>query len=441
MLKRTIRQSSALVAAGQVTARVLVREAIDNALNKQSLNAIAAMEPERALRAADLRDQETAAGISRGPLHGIPLTVKDLFNVNGLPTAAGTQAPLPPFGKSAAVARLEAAGAIILAKTNMHEVALGLTGENEWTGDVRNPHDPERQAGGSSSGSAVAVAAGIGLASLGTDTGGSIRAPAALCGITGFKPTHGLIPLEGALPLSPTCDHAGPLALDVADARLLTEVLAACSLGSEPLKEPRIGVPRAYLEGRLTPAVRLAFENLLERMRTAGARLVDVSIEDIDLTQRAYTPLVRAEAAFAHRAALADAPEGFSGPVRAALESGARMLASDYLEARENRLQVCEGLRAMFQTHRVEALLLPATPSEAVRRGETIIQLDSGPVLHRDAQLALTAPFSMAGTPAAAIPFGKVNGLPVGVQLVCAWGEDARALSLGSWLENVLAER
>ncbi len=289
-------------------------------------------------------------------------------------------------------------------------------------------------------GSAVAVAAGIGLASLGTDTGGSIRAPAALCGITGFKPTHGYVPLDGALPLSPTCDHAGPLALDVADARILTEVLAARAFPAVRVEAPRLAVPRSYLDGRLTPGLRAAFGNLLERVRDAGAELFDVDVEDLELTQDAYTPLVRAEAAFVHRNALRDAPEGFSAPVRKALEGGARMLAIEYLEAQATRSRVCEGVRAAFAASGADALILPATPSEAVRRGGSLVELESGPTLHRDAQLALTAPFSMAGTPAAAVPFGQVNDLPVGVQLVSSWGEDARALNVAEWLEHLLRD-
>ena len=320
----------------------------------------------------------------------------------------------------------------------MHEIALGLTGENACTGDVRNPHDPERQSGGSSSGSAVAVAAGIGLASLGTDTGGSLRVPAALCGITAFKPTHGLMPLDGALPLSPTCDHAGPLARNVADARLLTEVLTGRGHSLSELHSPRLAVPKAYMDGRLTPAMRDAFEAMLLRLQACGAVITSIAVEDLDLTHQAYTPLVRAEAAFVHRAVLAEAPEDFSPPMRKVLEQGTAMLASEYLEARARRRQVIESLGRAFDGSRFDAMVLPTTPGPALRRGQTIIELETGSALHRDAQLALTAPFSMAGVPVAAIPFGQIDRLPLGLQLVTPWGEDALALNLASWAECVL---
>ena len=422
--------------SGQATAEELLLQALDQAQAHQNLNALALLEPQAALDTARERDRELLKGRPPGSLHGIPITVKDLFAVPGMATRAGTRAPVPPLGTSTAVGRLLEAGAVILGKANMHEVALGLTGENVWTGDVGNPHDPDRQAGGSSSGSGVAVAVGIGLASLGTDTGGSIRVPAALCGIVGFKPTHGLVPLDGALPLSPTCDHAGPLTRCIRDARLLTEVLAGQRLPTTELDRPTFGIPFGYLKGRLTRRMRDAFEELLGLLEGAGARLKPVEVADLSLTADVYTPLVRAEAAYVHRRALREAPDGFSAPVRRALESGAAMSVQDYLEARALRRRVIAGLDRALASGGINALLLPATPSGALRRGETMVELEDGPAPHRDAQLALTAPFSLAGVPVAAVPFGSIGGLPVGVQVITPRGEDGRALDLAEWLER-----
>ncbi len=170
----TIQDAKAAFDAGQVTAEVLVLQALDAISKHHFLNAIAELDLEHALKTARERDREQAAGVRRGPLHGIPITVKDLFEVQGFSTRAGTRSQLEALGPSTAVARLQDAGAIVIAKANMHEIALGLTGENEWTGDVENPHDTERQSGGSSSGSAVCVAVGAGLASLGTDADRSV---------------------------------------------------------------------------------------------------------------------------------------------------------------------------------------------------------------------------------------------------------------------------
>lgn len=423
-----------------MTAEALVQQALDAMSEHASLNAIAEIRSEQALGIARALDAKQGAGVWLGPLHGIPITVKDLFDVQGFPTHAGTRAPLPALGSSTAVARLQDAGAIIVATANMHEIALGLTGENSSTGDVKNSHGTDRQSGGSSSGSAVAVSAGMGLASLGTDTGGSLRVPAALCGITAFKPTHGLVPLDGALPLSPTCDHAGPLARDVADARLLTEVLTGQTYTFVELRSPRIAVPKTYLDGRLTPAMRDAFEEMLLRLAAAGAVMTVIEVENLDLTKQAYTPLVRAEAAFVHREALANAPELFSPSARQALEEGAVISASEYLVARATRRRVMEGLRLAFEGAKFDGLVLPTTPGPALTRGQTTIELESGSALHRDAQLALTAPFSMAGVPVVSIPFGRLDRLPVGLQLVTLTGQDALALNLATWAERVLAE-
>ena len=431
----TIETAQAALSARRVTAEALVLQALTAAEDHQCFNAVAELGSEQALDTAREQDREQAAGVRRGPLHGIPITVKDLFEVQGFLTRGGTHAQLPALGTSTAVARLQDAGAIVIGKTNMHEIALGLTGENEWTGDVKNPHDGDRQSGGSSSGSAVAVAVGAGFASLGTDTGGSVRVPAALCGITGFKPTHGLVPLDGALPLSPTCDHAGPLTRTVADARLMTEVLTGLKLPFLELQKPRFGVPSAYLAGRLTTKMCEAFERMLVQLEAAGAVVTPIVLPDLELTHRAYTPLVLAEAADVHRSVLAVSPGDFSATVRKALEAGAAMLAAEYFQARALRRRVVQGLRQSFEAATFDALILPTTPSTALRRGETIVDLETGPAFYRDAQLALTAPFSMAGVPVAAIPFGKIDGLPVGVQIVTCWRKDALALNLASWVE------
>ena len=223
------------------------------------LNAIAWVDWEQAALQADEAEAEVKAlgaqALSARTLQGVFISVKDLFNLDGAVTRAGSRAALPDIGgQSEVVNRLRAAGAIVFAKTNMHELALGATGENLWTGDVKNPYDPARQAGGSSSGSGVAVSCGMGSASIGSDTGGSVRIPAAFCGVVGFKPTYAAIPLSGALGLSWTCDHAGPLANSVDDAAIVFDVLSRRSTrhGATP-RRPRLGVPRKWLAGRLAP--------------------------------------------------------------------------------------------------------------------------------------------------------------------------------------------
>jgi aspartyl-tRNA(Asn)/glutamyl-tRNA(Gln) amidotransferase subunit A len=440
MTPNTVVAARAAMQRGQTSSTALVEAALEQAAKLSECNLFAHLDAERALEQAKRAD----ANPSPNPLHGIPVTVKDLYNVAGMPTKGGTHAALPaefqnPQSTAQAVLHLEAAGAIVLGKVNMHEIALGITGENLATGDVKNPLEPSRQTGGSSSGSAAAVAVGAGLGSLGSDTGGSVRIPASFCGVVGFKPSLGLVPLAGALHLSMTCDHAGTLTRTVQDAHIMLEVLAHRNFALrhlDNLRGLRLGVPRAWLEGRLGTSVRRDFEALLERLRQAGAEVQDVVIEHFEFANQCYTPLVRAEAAFVHRGALANHPEGFSEMVRPALQDGAQISASRYLAARAERRLVRSGLENALR--QVDALVLPAAPMAAPMRGTQEVLLESGMRPHRNAFIELTVPFSLVGVPTLSLPFAKESGLPVGLQIVTAKGEDALALELGWWLEKAL---
>ncbi len=427
--------------AGPVT---LVEQALAQIERHQALNAIAFVNPSAALAEAQALEREARAGQLRGPLHGLPVTVKDLFNVRGMPLRAGTRAPLPEIApdEAAAVARLRQAGAVIVAKTNLQEIALGLTGENPWTGDVKNPHDPSRQAGGSSSGSAVAVAAGIGVGSLGSDTAGSIRLPASFCGVVGFKPSHGAIPLDGALPLIPSCDHAGPLARTVADAAALFAVLSgapgdAWAHPAQHLRPLRLAVPSAYLQGALTPQVRTALIALIERLRLAGVTVDEVAL-DMGDPLAGFAPL-RAESLLIHRHALAQQPELFSPFVREALMRGHDFSALQYLEAREYQRTLRQALHRALEG--ADGLIMPAAPCVAPPRGSTEVVLESGPANLRSAILRLTLPAALAGLPALALPFARIDGLPVGLQIITPFGADRQALAVGAWIEALLNER
>ncbi len=422
-----------LLETGKTTPLALLEEALERAKAHEDRNALAHLDEERAREEALRLTEELRRGQTRGPLHGLPLTVKDLFPVKGMPTRAGTRAPLPPLPEEAlAVRRLREAGALLFAKTNMHEVALGITGENPWTGPVRNAIDPSRQAGGSSSGSAVAVALGIGLASLGSDTGGSIRIPAAFNGVVGFKPSYSRVGLEGALPLSRSTDHGGPLTKTVRDAHLLTEILAGESIPLEGPQNPTFGVPLDFLEGRLGVGVRKAFLRLLEDLPTLRAEVREVSLP-LRGAYEVYTRLVRYEAARIHEKALKEHPEGFSPQVREALLAGLALTEKDYRDAVAERevlrLELVKALRG------VDALLLPTQPLPAPPLGTEEVELESGKRSHREAFITLTLPFSLLGVPTLTLPFAKVEGMPVGLQVVGPYAEDGRVLAIGGWLE------
>jgi aspartyl-tRNA(Asn)/glutamyl-tRNA(Gln) amidotransferase subunit A len=439
-IPQTLTAAAATVRAGTCSPINLVEESLERITRFRDLNTIAFLDAERALDEARRREREAREGRIRGPLHGVPLTIKDLFNVRGMPTRAGTRAPLPPIepDEAIAVTRLREAGAIILAKTNMQEIALGLNGENPWTGDVKNPHDPARQAGGSSSGSAAATAVGIGYGSLGSDTAGSIRLPASFCGVVGFKPSYGTISLEGALALIPSCDHAGPITRTVADAAAMFAVLSARdgSLDDFRSTAPRFAVPHAYLAGALTPDVRAAFEAFLERLSVAGASVADVAL-DLGDAGEAFLPL-RAESVMVHRRVLETQPEAFAPNVRDALMRGYEFSAVQYLEAKQRQLAMHAALHHALRD--ADALLMPAAPCVAPLRGTVEIALESGPKNLRLAILHLTAPAAFAGVPALSLPFAWLGGLPVGVQVIAPFGEDERALRAGAWIERTLAE-
>lgn len=425
-----------------------VEQLAHRAAGVAALNPLAWADWERARQeAAALAERVRAnpGAHARLPLLGTWISVKDLFQLQGAPMRAGTTAALPPMADedSAVVRRLKAAGALVFAKANMHEIALGATGENRWTGDVCNPHDPARQSGGSSSGSGVAVAVGLGSASIGSDTGGSIRIPAAFCGVVGFKPTFGQVPLDGALPLSWTCDHAGPLARSVADAALLHQVLSGNRLAHGSVaRKPRLGVPRRWLEARLDEGTHAHFERLLARL-SAVAELVDAEPQGMDRPWIHYTPIVRAEAAAVHRAALMQGGEGFSAAVLPPLQAGLGLPAVDYIASMRARLEFSRDLNAVLQG--VDAMILPTSAIVTPLRGQQEAPTRRGSLSVREAVLGQTLPFSFAGVPAISLPAGTVEvehegrrtPMPFGLQVAAQHGADASLLALAAWLEGL----
>ncbi len=426
---------------GRVTSRALLGQARERARDHADLNPIAFVDWGRAQDEAEALDRRAQADPGAcGPLHGLPISIKDLFNVAGMPTRGGTRANLPDLGAPEAtlVQRLRAAGALVFAKTNMHELALGATGENLWTGDVKNPFDPARQAGGSSSGAAVAVASGIGVAGVGSDTGGSVRIPAAFCGLTGFKPTYEAIPLTGGLYLSFTCDHAGPIAPRVDDCALLFEVMSGRRTEhGQVSRHPRLAVPRDWLAPRMAGPVAAVFERQLDALARAGAQIETVSLQTFALAWAHYTPLVRAEAAWVHRDALAAEDPGFSELVLPPLRAGMTIGAGAYLDALAARRAVQAELAAVLA--QVDAIVCPTSPVLPPLRGQTDVAVAGGASMStREAVLGQTLAFSFAGVPALAMPMGMAEGLPTSLQVVGAADADARLLALGRWIEPIL---
>jgi aspartyl-tRNA(Asn)/glutamyl-tRNA(Gln) amidotransferase subunit A len=426
------------VSAAEITEACLDRIRAGNA----RLNAFILVMEDEARRQAEAADRELAAGVDRGPLHGIPVSIKDLVDVAGTPTTAASRVREGHVARRDAtvVQRLRRAGAVIIGKTNLHEFAFGTTNEDSAYGPSRNPFDASRSPGGSSGGSAVSVATGMALATVGTDTGGSIRIPAAACGVVGLKPSYGETPIDGVVPLSTTLDHVGPLARSVADAWTMHGVLAGAA-AVQPLAEQRpadivLGVPRGYFCDVLDTAVRRAFEQAISALRAAGCRIEDVEIAHAALIAPVYLHLVFGDAAAYHARTLEAMPERYTVPVRLRLEMARYVLAEDYVRARRGR----EALRREVDAALVgrNALVLPTLPIPAPPLGAASVEVDGKMEPVRNLMLRLTQLFNITGHPAISVPCGRtIEGLPVGLQLAAPTGQTAALAATALALERL----
>jgi aspartyl-tRNA(Asn)/glutamyl-tRNA(Gln) amidotransferase subunit A len=396
---------------------------------------------ELALEQARTVEREIAAGEWRGPLHGIPLALKDLYDTAGVRTTAGAAffRERVPDMDAMTVQRLRAAGAVLLGKLNMHEWALGLTNENPHYGVVHNPWDGARVAGGSSGGSAAALAAGMCMGSLGSDTGGSIRVPAALCGVVGIKPTYGRVSARGVVPLSWNLDHCGPLARTVHDCALLLQTIAGYDAGdpasvnrsvddyARDLDAGVAGLRLALLDGEYLATtdapVMAAVERAAGILEQLGARIERIELPGFAEAALANGRMVTADAAAFHHERLRDAPERYGADVLARMQAGAAVTSSEYVLARRTQAEWRRDLERQFE--RYDALLLPTTPIPAPLIGGD--QVQAARTLTR-----FTSAFNLAGLPALSVPCGFTpERLPIGLQIVCAAWQEALALRIG----------
>jgi len=368
----------------------------------------------------------------RGVLHGVPVTLKDLVAERGAPWTCGSRLRAQVVAREDAevTRRLREAGAVFVGRAHLHEFAFGVSNENPHFGPCRNPWDPGRSPGGSSGGSAVAVATGCAFGSVGTDTGGSVRIPAALCGVVGCKPTYGLVPGDGVFPLSPSLDHVGPLARTVEDVALLLEVLAGCpgryAVAGSGLRGLRVGVPRGGLWEVLHPGVASCVHEALRTLEEDGARCEPVDFP-WEAASAVATALLLVEAAALHVDSLRAHPDEYGRDVRERLLVGLGLPAERYARALRVRRVLARASRALWE--RVDVLATPTVPLPAPRLGEDRTQLAGG--FHEIGSLLtrFTNPFNTLGLPAVSVPCGFADGLPVGLQLVGPPWEEARVLS------------
>ena len=444
----TIEEFARRLRAREVTALEITDACLQRIEELQpSLNAFIRVMADEARRDADTADRELAAGRDRGPLHGVPIGVKDIIDIEGIPTTAASRVREGHVARSDApvITRLRDAGAVIIGKTNLDEFAFGTTSDNSAFGAVHHPLDPARSPGGSSGGSAVAVAAGMALAALGTDTGGSIRIPAAACGIVGLKPTLGEISTEGVVPLSRTFDHVGLFARTVGDARLLHQAMSGStgdsrSSGADLQRSAadlRLGIPRGYLTDLLDGDVRARFDEAAAALRSAGATLTDVSIPRASVTPAVYVHIHSSEGATYHARTLDAVPDRYTPVVRRRLEVGRYVLAQDYQRAMEGRALLRREVDAALTG--CDALILPTLPIAAPPAGAESMLVNGAPEPVRALMLRLTQLFNVTGNPAISIPCGVTSdGLPVALQIIGHRDRTGDLLNAAQAIERLL---
>jgi aspartyl-tRNA(Asn)/glutamyl-tRNA(Gln) amidotransferase subunit A len=387
------------------------------------------------LNASTLIAEDVTADRHPGRLSGVTVAVKDIIDQKGLPTTCGSgfYREIPAMS-AAAVDRLEREGAVIVARTGLHEFAYGFSSENHWFGPVRNPWDPATSPGGSSGGSAVAVAAGLVDGAVGTDTGGSIRVPAAMTGVFGLKVTHGRIPTNGVFPLAPSLDTVGPLARDTRTLGLLYAAMAATETGPLPgtIEGLRILVPRMWVDGGpLEALVQAAFETTIAQLRLLGAKIVEMDLADI-VPWGKIQELAGAEAAHVHRA-FRTAGQPYGPEVDARLTVAEAVTAGEYLEAQAWRARLIENMAEALRTADVLA-----TPAVAQRR-KVIGDDKIGDQHYRPVLSWFSALINHSGNPAIAMPlrrFESTGGPPPSLQLVAPWWQEDLLIGIGAHLED-----
>ena len=392
---------------------------------------------EAALDEARLMERAGARGRT-SPLFGVPISIKDLMLMRDGRTTAGSRIfgdGLESNHDAPVVRRLKRAGAIVVGKTNLHELALGVTNVNEHFGPAHNPWDVMRVCGGSSGGSAVAVATRLGYASVGSDTRGSIRIPAACCGVTGLKPTYGLVPVDDVIPLSWSLDHVGPITRSVEDAALLLGPMTGRggrylkALGRSA-KQITVGVCEYFLRD-LDPEIERAVLAAIDVFRAAGCKVREVAMPEVEGSHGASGVITLAEAVTYHDKNLRERPQNFGKAVFGRLEPGYKLTALDLVRAERKRVEVVAGFARAFQD--VDCLIGATIPAFPPAIGEDTIRLRGRETTLLAEFPRLTSPANLAGAPALSIPCGmSASGLPIGLQLMAARGKDEVVLSLGA---------
>ncbi len=436
----SIKELSGLFQEGKVRPSELIEDVFARVKeNAEEENIFITLTEEIALHQAERVEKELKEGRPGSMLRGIPFTLKDVFETKGILTTGGSKVLEGniPSEDAEVVKRLYSTGALLLGKVNLHEFAYGATGRNPHYGTVRNPYNKAKLAGGSSSGSAGAVAAGYGCFSLGTDTGGSSRVPAALSGLAGFKPTYGLISCKGVIPLSWTLDHVGVLACSAEDIRIVLEETGYIEKAEQnasngctdiaSLKGLRIGIPTSFFYENLEPDVATLMEKVKERFIQAGADLIDVELPDLEDSRTASLVIQLPEILSYHSKWLEENSGKYAEDMLAGMAAGQFILAEQYVKAKRIKNYYKNEIGKLFDT--VDMLLLPAAPCTAPDVEEDFVDIGGEKVPAGNAVTRFLSLFNMTGDPSLVAPAGfSKDGLPIGYQLVGRSGDDIRIL-------------
>jgi aspartyl-tRNA(Asn)/glutamyl-tRNA(Gln) amidotransferase subunit A len=432
----------------------LTRETLARIRSLQpKLNAYITVTEEWALKQAEQEEKEIAAGRYRSLLHGIPFAAKDLLYTKGIKTTVGSKilADFVPDFDATVIERLYQAGAILIGKAGLHEWAYGITSNNPHFGTIRNPWDPERIPGGSSGGSAAALAAGMCTFSLGSDTGGSIRIPAAFCGVAGLKPTFGRVSRHGVFPLGHSLDHIGPFGKCVADTALVYQTTCgfdprddstvdlvpdfAVCLPNPRLDGKKIGVPRNFYFEKLDAEVEAATRKALIVFEELGAQLVEIEVPDIEEFNAVARLILLAEASSVHERRLQERRQDFGDDVRGLFDQGRFIPATDYLNAQKRRRHFIDAFRKLLEG--VDAVAMPAVPVTAPKIGQTKVQIGGEDYDTRMAVTRNARALNLTGQPILTLPCGfSAAGLPIALQLLGAAFDEKEILEIGHAYEQ-----
>jgi len=449
----SIAELSSLIKNKKISPVEVVDESLKRTnLLQDKLNAYITFLADEARATAKIAEQEIMKDGPKSPLHGIPIALKDLFYTKGILTSAGSQllANFKPDYDATITERLRNSGAILMGKTNLHEWAHGPTNEDSYYGPSRNPWDTSRITGGSSGGSAVAVATGMAYMAMGTDTGGSIRIPSALCGTVGFKPTFGLASLYGIIPLSLTLDHPGPLTRSVIDAAITMDMItgydakdpcrtkykgkntnfAKALKGVDKLDGMTIGIPSNFYFDKVDYEVENLVKNAISALEQLGATVKYIKIPYLDIVPSISTIIMCAESAFIHKDRLIAHPDGYKPDVKARLEQGKNYFAIDYISALQDRERVINAWNEALS--QVDAVVTPTLPITAFKIGSISVSTRGKEEPAREMCIRHTRFANTTGCPALTVPCGLTpEGLPAGIMIMGHTHDDLTVLKIG----------